>query len=47
VHRLVLSGEGLTFVLPFPPRAAACHVATIKKQAIGEVMEWASGGTFK
>jgi hypothetical protein len=26
---------------------AARHVATAKKQAIGEVVEWASGGTFK
>jgi hypothetical protein len=26
---------------------AARRVATIKKQAIGEVVEWASGGTFK
>jgi rRNA maturation endonuclease Nob1 len=26
---------------------AARRVATAKKQAIGEVVEWASGGTFK
>lgn len=26
---------------------AARHVATTKKQAIGEVVEWASGGGFK
>jgi hypothetical protein len=26
---------------------AARRVATTKKQAIGEVVEWASGGTFK
>lgn len=26
---------------------AACRVSTSKKQAIGEVVEWASGGAFK
>jgi len=28
-------------------RAAARRVATTKKQAIGEVVGWASGGAFK